>query len=293
LRCTPPSIPPSPVPRSAVAAEVLSAVKAVTVNDEICREIERLGGVETVVACLAPHVEGGILLPTAEAPAPPGVAAGAALSAAGAGSDTPAAADAAGSSTPTPVATPTAVTVDGVPVGAPAAAAAAAGATSAAGVGASGSPVVDPMVRRERMVRCGMAVLRAVANSDALKVRMCADAATPMKLMLAAMGTCAASAPVMDQTIAALGNLALRLPDNAARMVGAGVLPAIAAAMRAHGGHSGVQRSACLAVRNMVVRSKDRVAAAFEAGEGVRGVWGWSGCVPSAAARCLPAHWGG
>jgi len=233
----------------------LSAVKAVTVNDEICREIERLGGVDTVVACLTPHVEGGIVLPATATAATTAAAASPAAGAGGMGGSADASTPPV---TPTPVATPTAAVVDGIAVGAPAA--------TIAGVGAAGSTVVDPMVRRERMVRCGMAVLRSVANSDALKVRMCADAATPMKLMLAAMGTCAASAPVMDQTIAALGNLALRLPDNAARMVAAGLLPAIAAAMRAHGGHAGVQRSACLAVRNLVVRSKDRVAIAFEAG---------------------------
>jgi armadillo repeat-containing protein 6 len=74
------------------------------------------------------------------------------------------------------------------------------------------------------------------------------------------------SPSVLDQIIAVLGNLCLRLPDNCARVHTRGGLALIARAMRTHPGHLGLQRSACLALRNIIVKEPARAAAAFDEG---------------------------
>ena len=81
-----------------------------------------------------------------------------------------------------------------------------------------------------------------------------------------AMETFREAPAVLDQAAAALSNLCLRLQDNAAKACEGGALPLIARAMRLHATSPGVQRSGCLAVRNLVVKSPSRVAAAFDEG---------------------------
>jgi hypothetical protein len=183
---------------------VYSALKSVTVNDEICKEIERLGGVGIVTNCLSWYMD------EERVPVAPG---------------TP-------SATPTPGAMPSET---------------------------EGAKVA-------RMVRCGMAVLRAVANSDTIKVKMCAGDAAAMSLMLQTLHVYSGWATVMEQAIAAVGNLCLRLAGNCATITSRGGIGLIAAAMRRHPEHAGVQRSGCLALRNLVVRDADRIRAAFDEG---------------------------
>ena len=95
---------------------------------------------------------------------------------------------------------------------------------------------------------------------------MCEGDALPMMIMLQALDVFASSPGVCEQAIASLGSLSLRLGHNAATITARGGMRLICAAMRRHNDHVGVQRAACLAVRNMVVRSKERVALAFEEG---------------------------
>lgn len=128
------------------------------------------------------------------------------------------------------------------------------------------------------MLRSGLALLRALAGSETVRRGMCNVAAgagpNTMSVALAALESFAApslagdapAAAVCEQAAATIGNLCLRMGEHAELAVARGALPLLAAAMRAHAASAGMQRAACLAVRNMVVRSKDRAAAAFAAG---------------------------
>ena len=71
---------------------------------------------------------------------------------------------------------------------------------------------------------------------------------------------------MLDQAAAAVSNLCLRIPDNAVRAAVGGALPLLARAMRKHAASAGLQRSGCLALRNLVVKSPERVQTAFDEG---------------------------
>lgn len=321
-----------------MASEALAALKALTVNEDVCKEIDQRGGVAAITRALArqlatPYVPtpakqtqqqeasgsgkrkkaGTALAPVAEGegadPDP--------------GNDDDDGDDEEPTATPapdaeasaTPAASSTAATVDAV------------------------AAVVDPAqaaasARRGRMIRGGLAVLRALAGSDVVKKRMCdpslpayraavdtltaefssapapasapvagagasasADAGgmedlegsgaqgsrslalsaarSPLHLALASIrlfssgssfsGDLAASGSV-EQALHTVGNLCLRLPEHSDLVVAEGGMSVIARAMRVHPMSQGVQRAACLAIRNTVVRSKERAAAAFDAG---------------------------
>jgi hypothetical protein len=222
------------------------ALQAVVVNDDICRDVEgRLGGVGRLTACLAPYV-----LPQEpqEAGQAQGQGGGSGESAAGSTALT------ASSGTP-PAASPV-------------------GATPA-----SPSPV-------PRLVRAGLAVLRSLAYSDAVRARMCeapaplppadtthaAPPPPPPSALAIILGALAApppvgsSAAVVEAALGGLANLSLRPEANKVAIAAAGGLALVAGAMRAHPTVPGVQRSACLAARNLVSRSAERRAAAFDEG---------------------------
>lgn len=92
------------------------------------------------------------------------------------------------------------------------------------------------------------------------------SAGATLQVLLQACETMIPSPSVLDQVVAVLANLCLRLPDNSARVHGQGGLALIAKAMRTHPGHAGLQRSCCLALRNIIVKDKTRIAAAFDEG---------------------------
>lgn len=144
-----------------------------------------------------------------------------------------------------------------------------------------------------RVVRGGLAVLRTLANSDHVKARMCDEAPQPpaaaaagggapdssggagaprvstLTLVLAVLtGPLAQVSPgVAEQAAGIIGNLALRTPDGVRAAIGAGGgVAALVGAMRSHPGEAGVQRAACLSLRNLVNRSAERKQAAFDEG---------------------------
>lgn len=141
--------------RYGAAAEVCAALRAIAVNDPICRDIEAAGGVARVTAVLAAHIED--------------LAAEQQQRGGGGGvSGAPSAGGGAAAEAAPPPAEPAAA--------APAAAA----------------PVAEEdLARRQRMVRAGFGVLRSLSNSDAVKVAMCAGDARPLRAMLAALQVCA------------------------------------------------------------------------------------------------------
>lgn len=118
--------------------------------------------------------------------------------------------------------------------------------------------------RRIRMLRCGLAVLRTLANSDPNKVKM--GEGPTLDLLLQVLQTGQDVPPILEQAIAAIGNLCLRLPSNAERVFARGGLQLLARAMARHPGYGPIQRSTCLTLRNIISRSQERVQAAFDEG---------------------------
>lgn len=114
------------------------------------------------------------------------------------------------------------------------------------------------------MLRCGLAVLRTLANSDPNKVKM--GEGPTLGLLLQVLQTGQDVPPILEQAVAALGNLCLRLPSNAERVFSRGGLQLIARAMARHPGYGPIQRSACLTLRNIIARSPERIQAAFDEG---------------------------
>lgn len=274
---------PTPTPlRSPTLSEIYAAVKALIVNDEICRcvtcsdkrvhsflqfppthyptprEVDALGGIDSITQWVAQHV-GSEPIPAAALR--PVVAPGGAAAA----PEEPIAVQRGLASVPegnegtegdAPEA-PAAPAAEGAPSDA-----------SAPSAGAA-APALTPaeraaIVARVALAKAGFSLLRALANSDPAKVKM--GSGPTLQLILQALETFREVPAVLDQAAAAISNLCLRLPDNAARAVAGGALPLIARAMRTHGASAGVQRSGCLAVRNLVVKSPARVQAAFDEG---------------------------
>lgn len=271
-------------------------MRCLTVNEDVCREIDRRGGVALISQALSDLLaEPYVPSPAAPAAAPHAAAApvrrkGLPSVPEGAeGADADAAADAAEEGEGEASSAPTAPTEPGAVAAAPAPAPVAPDAAARAA-----------SARCARMVRNGLAVLRTVAGSDAVKKRMCESAAhaagahagsgsagsaaagaptvSPLHLALAAMDKFSApgcagdplAAGVTEQAAAAVGNLCLRLGEHADMVVACGGLAAVAKGMRTHAASLGVQRACCLAIRNVVVRSKARAAAAVE--EGLEGL---------------------
>ena len=119
-------------------------------------------------------------------------------------------------------------------------------------------------IARVRLVKLGLRLLRTLANSDPNKVKMGAGATLGM--LLQAFQTFGAAPVVLDQASSAIANLCLRLGDNASRAHDRNIFTLMATAMHQHPGNASLQRSACLATRNLIVKSPERVQAAFDAG---------------------------
>lgn len=87
-----------------------------------------------------------------------------------------------------------------------------------------------------------------------------------LSLILLALTQFADFAPVAETAIGCLGNLALRPEGNKQAIFAGGGLGLIATSLRLHPSSPGLARAACLAVRNIVVRSPERVQSAFDEG---------------------------
>lgn len=263
-----------------VAAEVFAALRSIIVNDEICREIDGLGGIDIVTANLAPHVASKVITDTVvvlsnvSGNVSSSASSSSSSSSSSSASNTEEVQELVEAVAAAELNDDTNSTVGGTSVAE----------TDAMSITAStiGNKSMKPSnqaqqsgphagsgnetnnQRRIRMVRCGFAVLRSLANSDPNKIKM--GEGPTLNVLLQALDTMMTSPSVLDQVIAVLGNLCLRLPDNCARVHTLGGFPLLARAMRTHIGHLGLQRSACLALRNMIVKSPDRIQAAFDEG---------------------------
>ena len=126
------------------------------------------------------------------------------------------------------------------------------------------SPEALEAQSRVRLVRTGLRLLRSLANSDPNKIKM--GTGPTLTLLITALVTFKEAPSVLEQAAAGISSLCLRIVDNAARATERGALPLLAAAMRKHPTAAGLQRSCCLALRNLVVKSPSRVQAAFDEG---------------------------
>jgi hypothetical protein len=234
---------------------VYAVLKSITVNDDICREVDALGGIDSITRHIA--------LETAGEPVTAAQLSSASADAEGDASDAATRAPSGLSSLAEEA--DGADEAEGGAAATPAAAPPSTPATASAPSAADGTPAACAAASaRVRLVKTGLRLLRTLANSDPNKVKMGAGAT--LGVLLQAFDTFCEAPGVLDQASSAIANLCLRLSDNAARAHARGALPLISRAMRKHPGAASLQRSACLAVRNLVVKSPERVQAAFDAG---------------------------
>ena len=133
-----------------------------------------------------------------------------------------------------------------------------------AGGGGGGIGSETIVQRRVRMVRCGFAVLRSLANSDPNKLKM--GEGPTLGVLLQALENMIYSPSVIEQVIGVMSNVCLRLPENSQRIVDRGGLPLLARAMRTHMGHATLLRAVCLALRNIASKNKLLAQAALDEG---------------------------
>jgi hypothetical protein len=130
--------------------------------------------------------------------------------------------------------------------------------------GGGGLGAETSVQRRVRMVRCGFAVLRSLANSDPNKLKM--GEGPTLGVLLQALENMIYSPSVIEQVIGVMSNVCLRLPENSQRIVDRGGLPLLARAMRTHMGSATLLRAVCLALRNIASKNKLLAQAALDEG---------------------------
>ncbi len=101
---------------------------------------------------------------------------------------------------------------------------------------------------------CG--AIKKLAHSDHVKRAVCAGDAKPLSVLLSGLQGFMTDASVVEQALAALSVSVLRTPENAQMVADRDALPFIAKAMQLHTSAAGLQRQACLCIRNLVSRSK-------------------------------------
>jgi hypothetical protein len=290
---------------ASVAAEVYAALRSIIVNDEVCREVDALGGIDIISNMLALHVSQPLSAIDASSISSlsmarqPSSTLPTVSESTGSGEDIDEdAASVATSTTPhlvqaisRSVESSTIVTtilnpdseetlVDEEP-----------GALSESVIDTDGASSIDTSAssttttskigsrhrglglgigsetsvqRRVRMVRCGFAVLRSLANSDPNKLKM--GEGPTLGVLLQALENMIHSPSVIEQVVGVMSNICLRLPENSQRIVDRGGLPLLTRAMRTHMGHATLLRAVCLALRNIASKNKSLAQAALDEG---------------------------
>lgn len=102
---------------------------------------------------------------------------------------------------------------------------------------------------------CG--ALRKLAHSDHVKRAVCAGDAAALNVLMAGLQGFAGDVGVLEQALAALSVVSLRIPENALAIADKHAIPYVVDAMRSHPTAPGVQRQCCLCLRNLVSRNKE------------------------------------
>lgn len=110
-------------------------------------------------------------------------------------------------------------------------------------------------IEHQELVKQVLSAIRAVAGNDDVKDAIVNVGGTD--LIVLAMSRHLGSPQVCEQSCAALCMLALRKPENCrVIMEGGGALAALQA-MKTHPREAGVQKQACMLIRNLVARTRD------------------------------------
>jgi hypothetical protein len=291
---------------ASVAAEVYAALRSIIVNDEVCREVDALGGIDIISNMLALHVSQPLSaidassISTLSMARLPSSTLPTVSETTGSGEDIDEdAASVATSTTPhlvqaisRSVESSTIVNtilnpdseetlVDEEP-GALSESVIDTDGASSIGTSASSTTTTTSKIgsrqrglgggigsetsvqRRVRMVRCGFAVLRSLANSDPNKLKM--GEGPTLGILLQALENMIHSPSVIEQVVGVMSNICLRLPENSQRIVDRGGLPLLTRAMRTHMGHATLLRAVCLALRNIASKNKSLAQAALDEG---------------------------
>jgi hypothetical protein len=110
-------------------------------------------------------------------------------------------------------------------------------------------------------------VLQQYSPRCCMQIAMCSGPALPLRTMLQALQVLRGVPGVLEHAIGCLSALSLRHPANAQTAVDAGALALVARCMESHPASSAVQRAGCLAIRNLIVKSPQRIALAVDEGE--------------------------
>eukprot|EP00617_Octactis_speculum_P010261 CAMPEP_0185794844 /NCGR_PEP_ID=MMETSP1174-20130828/160229_1 /TAXON_ID=35687 /ORGANISM="Dictyocha speculum, Strain CCMP1381" /LENGTH=520 /DNA_ID=CAMNT_0028490093 /DNA_START=85 /DNA_END=1647 /DNA_ORIENTATION=+ len=107
-------------------------------------------------------------------------------------------------------------------------------------------------------------LMRNMAGNDSVKRQLCMSDA--LGLLIQALQDHKTDAALADNAVAALANMCLRSPENSLRIASAGGIRSVTLAMRLHPTSGGVQRQACLFLRNLVGRCPELVEVVLEEG---------------------------
>jgi len=137
-------------------------------------------------------------------------------------------------------------------------------------------PALEKFTKTESVAHAGCSLLRAVSGND--EVKRIIGARGGIQLIVDVMQAQLRSEKVAEQGSAALAALALKTPTNATAIVAANGPHVIVKSMYMHPKAVKMQRQACMALRNTVVRNPEHIDAVL--GEGAE----------SALNICLEAH---
>jgi len=105
------------------------------------------------------------------------------------------------------------------------------------------------------LVRQCFVLIKAMSGNDDVKRAVCKSQA--IDLMMLALNEHKDSPAVCESVFAAVTTVSLRNPDHCDVIMSKGFAPLVISAMEFHKNHPGVQKQACMAIRNMVVRTRN------------------------------------
>jgi len=108
---------------------------------------------------------------------------------------------------------------------------------------------------RPSLVRQCFVLIKAMSGNDDVKRAVCKSQA--IDLMMLALSEHKDSPAVCESVFAAVTTVSLRIPEHCDVIMSKGFAPLVISAMEFHKNHSGVQKQACMAIRNMVVRTRN------------------------------------
>lgn len=114
------------------------------------------------------------------------------------------------------------------------------------------------------MMKQIISMTKAIAGNDDVKIAIVALGGVP--LILQAIRTHIRVAQVCDAGCSALATISLRNPSNANIIMASGAAEVIVQVMSVHPQEVGVQKSACMAIRNLVSRAREHCQAFIEVG---------------------------